>query len=478
MDDQQLAVLFRDAFIAATKAVSSTPSATYGHGQGGAFSSRGLEQPVFNAMILPQFGLQALLPKVTSNVTDPLYGIFTGVTATTGSDPSGVCDDPKTAGLAKLCTHSFSFGRQSLQSQVYQFDRIGELHSRADFTDLQLIGAPSQTEGMAMSLYGRAGSGVLNNERDKALFEFVVSWYREHARELYTGNPTNNSAGGGRKYYRGLDLLINTGYRDAESGIACPAADSIVASFGNKDVSQYGGDLVRAMTSVFHRLQYIASMTGLAPVTWAISMPWGLFHELTEVWPCAYNTYRCGVTGNNTINISLESQTEMRDGMRGNVQERTGQYLLIDGVKVPVVLDDAITETAPGSGVFRASIYFVPLRVLGGRPVTWMEFFSFNAPGGAMDFAKEWGADSYYKVTDGGRYVIHAKPPTNWCMQFAALSRPRLILLTPHLAARLTDVQWTPMVHERQGFTGDPYHVNGGMTNRTTYGPSYYSPTA
>ena len=46
--------------------------------------------------------------------------IITGVTATSGSEPTGVCDDPPTAGLSKLCTHSFVFGRQSRQSRVFE----------------------------------------------------------------------------------------------------------------------------------------------------------------------------------------------------------------------------------------------------------------------------------------------------------------------------------------------------------------------
>ena len=58
-------------------------------------------------MVLPRTGLQNLLPVRGSRFANPLYGLFTGVTATTGSEPTGVCDDPPTAGLSKLCEHSF-----------------------------------------------------------------------------------------------------------------------------------------------------------------------------------------------------------------------------------------------------------------------------------------------------------------------------------------------------------------------------------
>jgi hypothetical protein len=107
------------------KAVSSTPRSTgYASGPGGLFSAAGLSRPVFTAMVMPLMGLQSILPVRPSMDMNPLFGIITGVTATTGSDPTGVCDDPKTVGLMKLCTHSAVFGRHALQTQVYDLDRF------------------------------------------------------------------------------------------------------------------------------------------------------------------------------------------------------------------------------------------------------------------------------------------------------------------------------------------------------------------
>ena len=84
--------------VVTTKAVSSTPNATYAHGPSGLFSSPGLSQPVFSAMLLPRLGLQELLPVRPSRDMNPLFGIMTGVTASTGSEPTGVCDDPPLTG--------------------------------------------------------------------------------------------------------------------------------------------------------------------------------------------------------------------------------------------------------------------------------------------------------------------------------------------------------------------------------------------
>lgn len=460
------------------KAVSSTPTTTYGHGAGGLFSHPALERPVFSAFVMPNLGLQSILPAYPTDVTDPLFGIVTGVTSTTGSEPTGVCDDPPTAGLAKLCMHTFQFGRQSRQTRVFDVDRLGKRRDRADHVDLQLVNNPLRDNPNVPQVGGATGN-LLNSEAAKALFELAASWARDFAAEFYTGNPVNNTAGGGRKYYYGLDRLINTGYRDAETGVACPAADSLVASFGNLDVATNGGTLVRTITSMYRRLRFIAANAGLDPVDFAIVMPWSMFYEVSEIWPCAYSTYRCS----NTFNTSQVQEVNggelirMRDEMRGDQYNYTGQYLLIDGQRVRVVIDDAIAVDGIGAGTQQSSIYFVPLRVLGNRPVTYIEYFDMRTAEAELN---KFGAqmNGYYRSSDDGRFLWHFKPPTNFCVQWLAKVEPRLLLLTPFLAARLTNIRYTPLAMERSWNPNSPYFVDGGRTDRLGYGPSYYSPTA
>ena len=209
------------------KAVSSTPTTIYGHGPGGLFANPALERPIFSAMVLPRMGLQNMLQVRGTRFANPLYGIFTGVTATTGNEPTGVCDDPPTAGLGKLCDHTFVYGRQSRQTRVLDTDRIGLLTDRGEHYDFQFLGNPWQS-GADVNVPTYPGvtgpmANVLNTEIGKILFELGVAWSRDFAREIYTGNPANNTSGGGRQYFYGLDILINTGYRDAVTGVACPA---------------------------------------------------------------------------------------------------------------------------------------------------------------------------------------------------------------------------------------------------------------
>lgn len=462
--------------------VSGTPTASYGHGNGGLFSSPALERPVFSAMMLPNLGVQSMLPLRPSLYDHPLFAIFTGVTATTGTGPNGVCDDPPTVGTSKLCSHSFWFGRQELQTPVYDVDRVGRLTHRGEHLDLQFQGNPWQTQNPNVPTQPGAMdvNGILNSERNLAMWNMAVAWARDFAKEFYTGNPSNNSAGGGRKYFYGMDALINTGYRDAETGQACPAADSIVRSFQGQSLESTGGALVREITNIYRNLRYIASAAGLEPAKWVIAMKQSLFYELSEVWPCAYNTYRCTGSFSTTQvnNINNSDLIRERDAMRGDIYNRRGQFLLIDGERVPVVLDDAIVEDGLGAGSFRSSIYFIPMTVLGGMPVTYMQYLDYNAPNGALAFARAAAPAGFFDSSDNGRFLWHYKPPNNFCVQWLVKTEPRLLLLTPHLAARLTNIRYTPLQHEREAWTDSPYFADGGRTDYIGYGPSYHSPTA
>lgn len=459
------------------KAVSSTPTTVYGHGPGGLFSTPGLEKPIFSAMILPRMGIQSILPARPSRTTNPLYGIITGVTATTGDNPDGVCDDPKTAGLTKLCTHSFVFGRESRQSRVFDIDRIGQITNRGEFMDLMLMNNPLGVNSSPVSpgMPGFNPADVVQKEIAKALFELAVSWSRDFAALLYTGNPSNNTAGGGYKEFYGFESLVNTGYQDAENGQLCPAADSIVRSFGNLNVADNAAALVRNLTNIYRNLQYLANQSGLAPVRWNIAMTFGLFYEITEVWPISYLTYRATTIPAGSTNFVNSTDVEnRREAMRGDLYNMTGQFLLIDGQQIPVTIDNAIPETENGDGSFTSDIYFIPMTVLGNEPVTFMEYFDYEGDNGAIEFAKYFAPGDSYYTSDAGRFLWHKKPPTNFCVQLLAKTEPRLLLLTPYLAARLSNIKYLPMEHERSPFTDSDYFVNGGRTTQTP--PSLYPP--
>lgn len=463
------------------KAPATTPTNVQAHGPGGLLSPFGLSRDIFNAMMMPSTGLMMNLPIEVSNETAPLWGILTGLTATSGAEQANRCDDPPQAGLLKLCTQSIPWGWFGRSSRDMRLDQFGQIVNRGEFLDHQLIGDPFGGPQVVQTtdLIPGGTNDFLRAGYKKAMFEVAGALLRDQAGDVYTANPANNVGGeeGGRVYYRGLDLQINTGKADVITGVVCPAADSIVESFGSLAVETNGQALVSRVTSILRRLNIIAAQTGMAPVEWVISMRPTLFYQITQIWPCAYMTNLC-TAASNTSSASQPNFTnaadlvKMRDDMRGDLYQRTGQYLLVDGVQVRVILDDGIAEVnLPGSS-FRSDMYFVPL-VAAGRRVTRMQYFNFDGPYAAMEAARALGYQSYYVTTGAGRYLWHSQPPINLCIKMVGWTKPRLILETPYLAARLTNLVYTPLAHERDWNPDNTsFFADGG---RTTEWGSFYT---
>lgn len=459
-----------------TKAVSSTSSFTWGHGSGGVFNRPGVSPDVANAMVLPQYGLQARLPWYPTRETNPLHAIFTGVTnLADGNKPNGPCDDAPTPGLMKLCVQAYPLGRQSMMTPVFDITRVGEIVNRGEPLDFSIVGGPNDSNDFAPTLpTPRDFNGAMRSELKKANLELFVSWTRENGKLIFKGTPTNNTAGGGYREYRGLDILVNTGYQDAETMQACKAADSTVYNFGSENISTSATAataLVNRIIGLYHEQTMLADDTGLSPAKIALVMPAPLFYEVTKVWPIVYNTV--GATSiaagqtNTQLNVDARSVTADRDDMRNN------RYLLIDGERVEVITDGYVDRNN-SSGTFTSPIYFIPLTVLGSRPATYMEFFDWSGPNGALEAGNLLAGPGVFDVTGAGRFLWVHKPVTNFCVQSQVVDRTRLRLDFPHLAARITNVSYTPMYGGRSAFPSDTDFYNGGRTTGSS--PSLWSP--
>lgn len=474
-----------------TKTVSSTPrNGGYAHGPFGLFSVPGMTREIINAMILPQLGLLKRIPYRISDEAYPIYGILTGQTAESGTfngtNTHGVCEEPPSAGLLKLCTQTYPFGRQEMETPVIELDRVGLTNNRAEFLDYRLIGGPySELQPGVPNGPGDQGlQGALNYETAKMSYELAVGWLRQYGPFLYTGNRANNTGGGIILEYNGLDALINTGYRDSITGVVCPRADSYVATFASQNVEvgpAAKSGIVATITGIDRRMRNLASRMGLDPVRWVLVMRPDLFYQLTEVWPCAYNTYRCLAADSGlsvaqpAVNDALRLQAQ-RDEMRGNWDDRTGQFLWIDGVRREVVLDDTVPETALANGAFNSTIYWIPLTVIGGFQAIYIETRNYDGPNGAVAAANLMAPGASYFTTDNGTFLWHRRPPEGYCVQMYVKHEPRLVLRTPQIAARLTNVGYTPWLHEDDWSTASSvyYFLDGGRTGFVP--PSLFSP--
>ena len=455
---------------------SGTPSLPYMTGPDGLWSTPGVERDIISTAVAP-VGIAGRLPSRASAYMNPLFAYLTSFDEAVGTGPDGVCDDPPTAGPMRNCHQTAQFGRYSYMTRELEINRVGQLINRSEPTDLRFLNGNWLDKNMGSIVQpGVPGAAALARESMVRMVELGIAFQRKLVRQVYQGNPANNSAGGGYREFPGLDILIGTDKVDAITGTQCSALDSDIKNFGYKNVSNMAGDadVVNVLTYMFRYLKHTAERTGMNPVKWAIVMRAGAFWEITNVWPCSYMTYKCGfraTDGTQVVNVSASDQIAMRDAMR------QGNYLLIDGDQVEVIIDDCITEetnTQTGSvpsGSFASDIYIVPLTVRGGLSVTYWEYFDYR--NGPLQAAIDAGyANEFW--TDDGRYLWHRKPPVNWCIQWLAKLEPRLVMLTPHLAGRLLNVVYSPLQHERDSYPDQPYYVGGGIGSRST-APSFYS---
>lgn len=465
--------------------VTGTPTTNYAHGPGGVFSFPGVDPTVFSSIIGVESGIMSRLPKFPSVYTDPTYMTITGVQDDSGSEPTNVCDAAVVAGLTKACKTSAPFGRFRRQTREIYLDRIGQRTDPSDPMNLNLRNLTFSGPGpMGDSLYHPAlapsgPGGVMVSEMMKLFLEFGVSSNRGLAQMLWQGNPSNNTAGDGYREHPGFQELVTTGYVDIENNTSCPSLDSDIKSFNYRnvdgsDLTISDSDIVVTLSYMFRYLRSNARKMGLDPATWVCCMREELFWELTASWACQYMTDRCRVSNTNQDRLVVDAN----EALRFRDEMRNGSYLLIDGMRVPVLFDDGIPELNDttsanlNAGEFSSDIYFIPLTVLGGTPVTYLEYFQHNNQQIAEMLGQGRLSNQVFITNDGA--WIWTVERTRLCLLWEGKVEPRLLLRTPQLAGRLQNVKYVPLQHTRQPFPDDPYFVNGGITSRT--GPSYYAP--
>ena len=250
---------------------------------------------------------------------------------------------------------------------------------------------------------------------------------------------------------------------DALTGASCPSLYSDIKDFGYRQVSSNDDpNIVRTLTTMFRILNRKAVQQNLGPVDLRIVIREPLFYELTRFWPCQYNTDGCSVGQTTFQDVNQNEAVRFRDDMRNN------KYLLIDGRRVPVIVDDCIMEENAAdnqnipAGGFASDIYIVPLSARGGTIKTlYWEYFNFNGSNAAIPST---ASLPKYFWSDNGVFLWTMLTPHVWCIDLAVKVEPRIILRTPQLAGRLTDVVYVPLQHTDDPLPSQDYHVNGGVT--------------
>jgi len=454
------------------------PVGPYVHGPGGLFGVRGLEREVISTHTQITGSLGEMIPIRPSIDQNPLYPFITGFLRSDQQEKNNVCDDPEEAANFKTCIQTAQFGRKEFKTRQVEINRIGQRINRGEFFDLNIVNDPlaDQMGGLMQNFFGlRNQAAVLaGREMVARLVEVGVAFQRWYCPQVYTGNPANNSAGGGYKEFPGLDLLISTTKVDALTGASCPSLYSDIKDFGYRQVSSNDDpNIVRTLTTMFRILNRKAVQQNLGPVDLRIVIREPLFYELTRFWPCQYNTDGCSVGQTTFQDVNQNEAVRFRDDMRNN------KYLLIDGRRVPVIVDDCIMEenradnAAIPIGGFSSDIYMIPFSARGGTfsTIFWQYYDYRNDVLPDATMAK--AAPTFF-WSDNGAFLWGLKAPDNWCLEVIAKTEPRIILRTPQLAGRLTNVVYVPLQHTDDPLPSQDYHVNGGVSTGRPF-PSPYS---
>jgi hypothetical protein len=461
------------------KALDGYNQGTLLHGPGGLFNTPGLEEPIISLHVNSR-GLGQLLPAYPSNSTNPFFGLLTGFSDDIGSEPVNPCDDAP-SGYVKSGTLTAKFGRVARGSKEIRIpDTLFQVNS-GETMDLQLIGSILNPDNRGV-LYPNqiTEEGLLDMVTKAEMITMGVRFERKMAKLLWQGlgNGTNDTAGGGYIEFPGIDAQVATGQTDAQNtGVLLPGADSTIWDFAYQAVDG-GADLVGAMEEVVDYLENLAMDTGVDPVEWVIVMRPQAWRAVSAMWPIQYNTQPDYTTITGTEHRVI---LDARENVRDRDAMRQGLYLDLNGKRYNVVLDTGIVEQNNQSGAglladeFASSIYFLPLSIVGGMPVLYWEYLDHRL--GVPQSNLVPGLATWF--TDQGRFLWSWKTDYT-CFKLRAEIDTRVVLRTPHLAAKIQDIKYSRRLPLRDPDPASVYHVDGGVSNLapatgraapTTYAP-------
>lgn len=353
----------------------------------------------------------------------------------------------------KGCTMSWCFGRICADTPELLADDMGVRPSVQYPIRRWYGGVPG----------GGPQGSVIGRDDEWAMVMAAHALRGHQAQMMWPGNPVNNSAGGGYAEFKGLDLLVNTGYVDVWTGVTCNAADSEVKAFNRQLLCNASNTNVwtiyQYMVSMYRTIQYRA-MTGLGSPINPMDMVWVSAPEIIDcIVDCLACTYYPCVTGaglhvDTELVIDAARAAEFRDRMYA------GQVFHIDGVDIPWIKDPFVTkETGLRFGDETCADLFLLTRRHGPMELTFGEYQDMNQAPDETMFGRPTNGNLF--TTDGGRF-LGVVEWLKWCTQASLLLKPRVITLAPWLNGRLTDVCCRSPQHYPSPEPASPYFVDGG----------------
>jgi len=461
--------------VAQKATMPNNPSYNMIHGLGSMFGTPqvGIDPEVISTMMQWQ-GVADILPKQPSKIIEDFLPFITGVEPTSSTEPTTECGDC-ISGESEACIQHFPTAKVCRETKAMTLQKCVERVNRGDI-DLTLLNEqlgsrspwhPGSNPSSAAQIMQTATAWAL-------LFELPPLFMHALSPMVYTGNPANNN-GNAYREFRGLQLLVNTGFVDAFANVTCPALDSDVKDFNYQNVkTATAPTLVETLEMAHYYVNHNARGQSLTPVQHVVAMRPELWQILSSLMPMQSILATI-------MNASLPS-TDYEITLDGAslVQERNalrqGLRVPLNGQSVQVVLDDGIPELNNATsahcdpGEYASDIYVLPISYLGNRAAMRIEYKDYR------QFTREIAATDdliggFYNVTDDGRFSWSVVQDGR-CFKIQAETEPRVILKTPQLAARIQNVKYVPLQHLRSPDPDSSYFFKGGVSTRAP--ASYY----
>lgn len=445
---------------------STVSNAVLAHGPGGLFSSQGVRPGMYSTVPRP-VDLASIIPLVKSVNVNERWEVLTGVTVTEGTRATDICSEGPTPGQLKVCSQVFTWGEMKIDTRTQRLNEWGRRNNYADM-DRNVFNLMSSSHPL-MPQFLTAEN--VNTDFGKLVMEVVFALEKSFASVDVNGVAGGTSAPAGVvnsedyrpwiSQYAGLYAQIATGKVDSVSQAACPAADSVVithnapiASNGTNGLS-FVQNVVNLVRSPLAR----ANRVGMGDFNFVLGVHPNAWWAISDQWACQYNVDRCndGAAGDPVIRNATDI-TEFRDAMRN------GNYLLVDGMRIPVVFADGLQWDGVNNNTFSTDILLLPLNWRGQR-LLYRQYFPLNNPQ-ATAWQNFVGPLGSARILNDGLYAMGARTTNGMCSKAEFYSQTRLILDTPWLAGRLNDVQVSYTVQGYDVFPGMSNYRDGGESSR------------
>jgi len=421
--------------------------------QGGGIFDVCTDDTLINAS-LQGVGLMSVMPFVPATEEMKHVGAITslGGSETEVEQPADQCADPPSAGF-KGAEMVYCFGRIRTKSPEYDLADSGLPWCQAQprfrmFGDVTVGGEVVYPSG-----------SIIDNDPEWGAVQAAVYARQILGRWIWTGNPLTNP-----NMFKGLQLLVNTGYVDARTGLPADGLDSDVKDFGNECVNDPNAtkNIYEYISAVVERIKMRSMGAGLGmpqPSDMAIVAPSWLLSCLYDYWACMSGPCNVSAQGARIDQMAAREAAEAY---------RAGSYLPVNGWNIPTIADDFQPFTPLADG-WSADIYILTFQV-GGMPVLFGEYQDFNAT--SFSVLRSLGIDPSsmtFSVSDGGRFLLWQERK-NTCFDVRMVMKPRIVCLAPFLQGRIANVCCQPLQAPQSPVPWDyPWHPDGGVSTGWHY---------